>query len=172
METNKKVNKLAYFSELFGIYKIFPKASGTIGTLVGVIIAIALFPLSFFSLMAVAIFLLFLANYSLKLYFKYNLNSSFDPKEVISDEFVGITTFIPFLKLFSKNFKSYIKNLLIFAAFFRIFDIFKFSIVKKADEKSRENPIFIIIDDLLAAIFAITSTFLFNLILLFFKEDE
>ena len=79
-----------------------------------------------------------------------------DPKEIIIDEFIGIS--VPLI--FVSSYQSYFEILLVFVSF-RIFDVFKIYPVNKAD--MLDGPIGIILDDVIAGIYTLIILLIFQI---------
>ena len=136
---------IGYFATL-GPLGFFPKGPGTIGSLVALPVAYLLNKLY---LPALWIFALIMFFVGLKAVQKYTADKvEKDPGCVIIDEFVG--QMIPFMVIIPELLHASI----IFLAFalFRLFDIFKFGPVAMYDR--RKNPVGVMMDDVVAGIFA------------------
>ena len=81
-----------------------------------------------------------------------------DPKEIIIDEFIGIS--IPLI--FISSYQSYFEILLVFVSF-RIFDVFKIYPVNKAE--MLDGPIGIILDDVIAGIYTLIILLVFQIVI-------
>ncbi|MDR2906354.1 MAG: phosphatidylglycerophosphatase A [Helicobacteraceae bacterium] len=123
-----------------------PKASGTIGSIAAIPIAILLLyfiPIETFWLL---IFLVFIAGAkAADIYMRKTARE--DPKEVVIDELVGMWIAIAILP----DFFNPIQIALAFI-FFRVFDIKKPSVIGKIDAKLK-NGYGVMLDDVLAGFF-------------------
>ena len=134
-----------------------PLAPGTLGS--GLAIIIWYF-LSYLGNIAVLSFFIFYSIFSYKfidLYLKKSNND--DPSEVISDEVIG--QMIPLCIISSVS--DYYLILVAFISF-RIFDIYKIYPVNKAEELSGAYGV--IMDDVVAGIYALIVVFIFKYFLL------
>jgi len=147
---NGKFSKFKWFL-LTGFFSgLLPKAPGTWGSVVGIIIAylvILFFPTPNFTIMLLAV--LFLAV-GIKLVNEYEKNGGIhDDKRIVIDEIAGVLIAVGIFG----NLKNYtlIKLFLAFISF-RIFDIWKPSIIGKIDKKAK-GGLGVMGDDILAGIF-------------------
>ena len=146
----KNFNKLKWFI-LTGFFSgLLPKAPGTWGSIVGVIIAyliILFFPNPNLTIMLLAI-LFSISGY--KLVNEYEENGGIhDDKRIVIDEIAGVLITIGLLG----NLKNDTFLKLFFAFFaFRILDIWKPSIIGKIDKKAPKG-LGVMGDDILAGIF-------------------
>ncbi|NPA88036.1 MAG: phosphatidylglycerophosphatase A [Epsilonproteobacteria bacterium] len=144
------MNKLNWFL-LTGFYSgLLPKAPGTWGSVVGVIIAylvIAYMPNPNMTIMLLA------ALFSIigfKLVNEYEANGGIhDDKRIVIDEIAGVLITIGVLGDLKHD--TFIKLLLAFISF-RLFDIWKPSIIGKIDQKAK-GGLGVMGDDILAGIF-------------------
>ncbi|QCI28607.1 phosphatidylglycerophosphatase A [Caminibacter pacificus] len=144
------MNKLNWFL-LTGFYSgLLPKAPGTWGSIVGVIIAylvIAYMPNPNMTIMLLA------ALFSIigfKLVNEYEANGGIhDDKRIVIDEIAGVLITIGVLGDLKHD--TFIKLLLAFISF-RLFDIWKPSIIGKIDQKAK-GGLGVMGDDILAGIF-------------------
>ncbi|GHS84732.1 phosphatidylglycerophosphatase A [Campylobacterota bacterium] len=124
-----------------------PKASGTIGSIVSIPIALALLffiPIETFWLLTALIFVM-----GVKLTDQYIAEvGRDDPKEVVIDELVGMWVALALLP----DFFSWYQVLIAFI-FFRLFDIAKPSLIGVIDRKMH-NGLGVMLDDLLAGFIA------------------
>lgn len=141
---------------------LFPKASGTMGTLattmviilvawLGLPLSVWVFPV--FPMWCLVLYLL--SWFSTDAYMK--VTGKHDPKEVVIDETIGVCItysivfqFLPFLY---QDTKSFLYVMLIGFILFRIFDIFKPFPVSYADKKMHSAH-GVLLDDVLAGIYA------------------
>ena len=134
----------------------FPIAPGTLGSVLAIILW---YYLNFFGN---SVLVLFFITYLIFTYVFTNIylknSNEDDPSEVISDEVIG--QLIPLLMINSVN-----DHYLILVAFvsFRIFDIYKIYPINKAEELSGANGV--IIDDIVAGIYALVVVFVFKYLL-------
>ena len=132
-------------------------APGTIGSILTVLIWFLIY--NFFGqIYFLGLFIILTASsyYLIKKYLSvYNKK---DPQEIIIDEYIGIS--IPLL--FISSYQSYFEILLVFVSF-RIFDIFKIFPVNKAE--MLDGPIGIILDDVIAGIYALIILLVFQIII-------
>ena len=132
-------------------------APGTIGSILTVLIWY-LINSTFGQIYFFGLFIILTAGsyYLIKKYLSvYNKK---DPKEIIIDEFIGIS--IPLL--FISSYHSYFEILLVFVSF-RIFDIFKIYPVNKAE--MIHGPIGIILDDVIAGIYTLIILLVFQIVI-------
>ena len=128
----------------------FPKAPGTVGSFVSLfLVALINFYFGIIGLLSLIIISFVLAMFSVAEILKYTKH---DPSFIVIDELIGqAVTFI-----FVSNFLINNSNLLIYVLgfiFFRLFDILKPFPVSYADKKIR-NAFGVILDDVLAGIYA------------------
>ncbi len=140
------------FLSLFGIgFSDF--APGTLGSLASAVFLFALKNLvQDINLRIFVTVLIFSLVYILSVKFirEFKINGKFDHSWIVTDEFLGmIIAGIPFL--FFNN--ASIGHLFFGFLIFRIFDIFKFWPVSSLDKIN--TPQFVILDDILAGIFAL-----------------
>ena len=132
-------------------------APGTIGSILTVLIWLLIYTafgqIYFLGLLVI---LTFSSYYLIKEYL--SVFNKKDPKEIIIDEFIGIS--IPLL--FVSSSQSYFEILLVFVSF-RIFDIFKIYPVDKAE--MLDGPIGIILDDVIAGIYTLIILLIFQIII-------
>ena len=129
----------------------FPFASGTLGSLVGVILWYYLISINFLLLVAFFILYFVLSFILTNIYLKSS--NSDDPSEVICDEIIG--QLIP-LSIISIDDDTYL--ILIAFISFRIFDIFKFYPANKAEELPGASGV--ILDDVVAGIYSLIIVFI------------
>ena len=144
------MNKFKWFI-LTGFYSgLLPKAPGTWGSIVGVIIAyliILLFPNPNLTIMLSAV-LFSIIGY--KLVNEYELNGGIhDDKRIVIDEIAGVLITIGLLGNLKED--TFIKLLLAFISF-RILDIWKPSIIGRID-KNAKGGLGVMGDDILAGAF-------------------
>ena len=145
-----KVNKFKWFI-LTGFFAgLIPKAPGTFGSLVGVTIAylvILFFPNPNLTIMLLAI-LFSIMGY--KLVNEYETNGGIhDDKRIVIDEIAGVLITIGLLGNLKED--TLIKLFFAFISF-RLFDIWKPSIIGKID-KNAKGGLGVMGDDILAGIF-------------------
>ena len=146
----ENISKFKWFM-LTGFYSgLLPKAPGTWGSLVGVIIAylvILFFPTPNLTIMLLA-FLFSIIG--IKLVNEYEKNGGIhDDKRIVIDEIAGVLINIGLLGNLKND--TFIKLILAFLAF-RLFDITKPSIIGKIDKKA-PGGLGVMGDDILAGIF-------------------
>ncbi len=141
-----KTDFLTLFFCRLGIAGLAPKAPGTVGTLVAALLApICFLPLPIFWRIAVLILIFFLGAFA-GTHAEKVLHSK-DPGQIVIDELVGMwITLLPFAYLG-------LYELSLGFILFRIFDIFKPWPIK-ASEKWLPSGYAIMIDDVIAGIFA------------------
>ena len=142
-----------YFVSILGI-GFFPFAPGTIGSMFAIFIwylSINYFSIYFFWVLVLT--LLIISIYLVNIYLE--IEKKDDPSEVVIDEFIGQS--IPLLIIFKLNF--YEVSLAFLA--FRIFDIFKIYPIDKAE--SIYGAAGVILDDIIAGIYALIVIILFRL---------
>lgn len=123
-----------------------PKASGTVGTIASLpfgLLLLYLLPIETFLLLTVAIFVV--GSKEIDRY--QEATGRHDPKEVVIDETVGIFIALAFLP------DPFVWYEVLFAfAFFRLFDIWKPSIIGKIDTKFKSG-FGVMLDDAVAGFF-------------------
>lgn len=139
----------------------FPKAPGTIGSFVSLfLIALINFNFGLIGLISLIIISFIIAMFSVSETLKYTKH---DPSFVVIDELIGqAVTFI-----FVSNFLMNNNDLLIYLfgfIFFRLFDILKPFPVSYAD-KQIKNAFGVILDDILAGIYASICLLIMKIIL-------
>lgn len=139
----------------------FPKAPGTFGSFVSLfIIAIIIYYFGFIGLSLLIIISFILAMFSVTETLKYTKH---DPSFIVIDELIGQAVTFMFVSNFLKNNNSLIIYLFGFI-FFRLFDVLKPFPVSYADKKIR-NAFGVILDDILAGIYASICLLLTKMIL-------
>lgn len=141
------------FLSLFGIgFSDF--APGTLGSFASAIFLFALKNLvQNANLRIFIVLIVFVLVYIISLSYirDFKINGKFDHSWIVTDEFLGmIIAGIPFLVFSNASIGHLFWGFLIF----RIFDIFKFWPVSSLDKIN--TPQFVILDDILAGIFALT----------------
>ncbi len=139
----------------------FPKAPGTVGSFVSLfLIALINFNFGIKGLLSLIIISFILAIFSIMEVLKYTKH---DPSFIVIDELIGqAITFI-----FVSNFLMNNNNLLIYFfgfIFFRFFDVLKPFPVSYADKKIK-NSFGVILDDVLAGIYASICLWIIKIIL-------
>lgn len=129
----------------------FPFASGTLGSLVGVVLWYYLISINLLFLVLFFILYFILSFILTNIYLKNSNND--DPSEVICDEIIG--QLIP-LSIISIADDTYL--ILIAFISFRIFDIFKFYPANKAEELPGASGV--ILDDVIAGIYSLIIVFI------------
>jgi len=129
----------------------FPFASGTLGSLVGVVLWYYLISINLVFLILFFILYFILSFILTNIYLKSSNND--DPSEVICDEIIG--QLIP-LSIISIADDTYL--ILIAFISFRIFDIFKFYPANKAEELPGASGV--ILDDVIAGIYSLIIVFI------------
>ena len=134
-----------------------PLAPGTLGS--GLAVIIWYFLNSYSNIVMLIFFTLYLVLNFFFINFYLKKSNSDDPSEVISDEIIG--QLIPLFIINSSN-----DHYLILVAFisFRIFDIYKIYPVNKAEELNGATGV--IMDDVVAGIYALIVVFIFKYFLL------
>ncbi len=156
----KNITKI--FISLFyvGFVKVAP---GSIGSLLSVLILYPFFSLKVFShefLILFFILIFILSIFFIHLYSKQN--ESYDAKEIIIDEFIGIYLILLFYDyVFLIN--NYITLILIFILF-RFFDITKIFPANIVDKKIK-NPFGVMLDDIIASFYTILIMYILNVYL-------
>ena len=139
----------------------FPKAPGTFGSFVSLfIIATIIYYFGFIGLSLLIIISFILAMFSVTETLKYTKH---DPSFIVIDELIGQAVTFMFVSNFLKNNNSLIIYLFGFV-FFRLFDVLKPFPVSYADKKIR-NAFGVILDDILAGIYASICLLLTKMIL-------
>ncbi len=162
-----KINKFKWFI-LTGFFSgLLPKAPGTWGSLVGVIIAyliILFFPNPNLTILLIAILFSILGY---KLVNEYeDLGGEHDDKRIVIDEIAGILITIGLLG--SLKHDTFIKLLFAFISF-RILDIWKPSIIGKIDEKAPKG-LGVMGDDILAGAFGAILAGIMYMIYIYLKQ--
>lgn len=140
----------------------FPKAPGTIGSIIALILGIPLVFYSSETIILLAILIGAIAIKQIDIYEKkYQIH---DPKEIVIDELVGMWLAMGIGSTIS-GFD--IKVAILSFIFFRIFDIKKPSVIGKIDKKMK-GGIGVVADDALAGILAGFSTLIVLKILTYF----
>ena len=129
----------------------FPFASGTLGSLVGVILWYYLISINLVFLILFFILYFIISFILTNIYLKRSNKD--DPSEVICDEIIG--QLIP-LSIISIADDTYL--ILIAFISFRIFDIFKFYPANKAEELPGASGV--ILDDVIAGIYSLIVVFI------------
>ena len=146
-----------YFVSLLGIGYI-PYAPGTFGSVFAIIIwylSLNLFSINLFYIVFLFTFLI-----SFKITQIYlDITKKDDPPEVIIDEFLGQS--IPLLFILDHNI---FEILLVFSAF-RIFDIFKFYPINRAEKLDGAKGV--IMDDLIAGVYSLIILMIYKIFILF-----
>tara|TARA_B110000444_G_scaffold254957_1_gene288397 strand:- start:556 stop:1014 length:459 start_codon:yes stop_codon:yes gene_type:complete len=140
------------FVTCFYIGKL-PIAPGTLGSGLAILIWYYLSSFSVILLLSFFIFYIIFSYIFIDLYL--NKSNSDDPSEVICDEVIG--QFIPLFIISSVN--DYYLILVAFISF-RIFDIYKIYPADKAEELNGAHGV--IIDDVIAGIYALIVVFVFK----------
>ncbi|MBR3654098.1 MAG: phosphatidylglycerophosphatase A [Elusimicrobia bacterium] len=144
------MKKLAFFISTLFYCGYFPKAPGTIGSLVSLpVIFFINYNFGFVGLVITIVSIFVIAMFSVK---KVLMYTSHDPSFVVIDEFIGqsVTFLLVADKL--KNSKSIIPYIVGFVLF-RLFDITKPFPVSYADKKIK-NAFGVILDDIFAGFYA------------------
>lgn len=156
------MKKLAFFISTLFYCGYFPKAPGTIGSLVSLpILFFIIYNFGFVGLVITIIVSFIIAIFAVK---KVLIYTTHDPSFVVIDEFIGQA--VTFLLIadnlnFSKNIIPYILGFVLF----RLFDITKPFPVSYADKKIK-NAFGVILDDIFAGFYA---TIILYFITYFFK---
>ena len=144
------MKKLAFLVSTLFYCGYFPKAPGTIGSLVSLpVIFFINYNFGFFGLILTIIIVFIVAMFAVK---KVLMYTTHDPSFVVIDEFLGqaVTFLLIADKLkFSKNVIPYIIGFVLF----RLFDITKPFPVSYADKKIK-NAFGVILDDIFAGFYA------------------
>lgn len=144
------MKKLAFFISTLFYCGYFPKAPGTIGSLVSLpIIFFIAYNFGFIGLVITVIISFIIAMFSVK---KVLMYTHHDPSFVVIDEFIGQTVTFLLVADKLKNSKSIILYIVGFALF-RLFDITKPFPVSYADKKIK-NAFGVILDDIFAGFYA------------------
>lgn len=144
------MKKLAFFISTLFYCGYFPKAPGTIGSLVSLpVIFFINYNFGFVGLVITIVSIFVIAMFSVK---KVLMYTSHDPSFVVIDEFIGqsVTFLLVADKL--KNSKSIVPYIVGFVLF-RLFDITKPFPVSYADKKIK-NAFGVILDDIFAGFYA------------------
>jgi phosphatidylglycerophosphatase A len=146
---------LAKFACTLGGTGLVKKMPGTAGSFVSLFLAV---PLLLFTpnLLGFAWFAsIGIATLAVFAYAKNNTNK--DPQEIVIDELCGMWctmfyTFWQFHKKFAQTPLNWVVWLVVCFLVFRIFDIFKPFPIRQIEQKTKENPFSIILDDIIAGV--------------------
>jgi phosphatidylglycerophosphatase A len=128
-----------------------PKASGTVGTLITMVLIFPFFQnLSIFDLQYLVFAVFFLGTISTHIYIIHTRRD--DPKEVVIDEAFGVLLCLAICKFFSQD-VSTVKLFIVSFIAFRFFDIVKPFPISYID-KNLKNAFGVMLDDGIAGIFA------------------
>ena len=155
------MNKIAELYNTIFYIGYAKKAPGTIGSLFATVIIFFLLNIVNYTIFIFLFFILLI----LALIFVYIQTKEFkkkDIKEIIIDEFLGIYLIFLFFDSYDAI-NIYLKLVLIFLIF-RFFDILKIFPAKIID-KTMDNSLGIILDDLIAAFYSIFILYLINVFL-------
>lgn len=136
------------FFVTFGYTGLFPKAPGTIGSIAGALVAFAILDFLHTAGQSTLLLLAILITIvSIKPIDKYSkLTNNHDPKEVVIDEVAGIFIALSFS---SATITQFVLSFL----FFRLFDIWKPSVIGYCDRQVK-GGLGVMLDDVFAGIFA------------------
>ena len=142
-----------------GFSGLSPKAPGTAGSFVSLILGVALLEIiPTDTLFLLTILITIIAIKQIDLY--QAKNNVHDPKEIVIDELVGM-----WLALIISG--ATVTQAILSFIFFRLFDIWKPSVIGKID-KNYDNGLGVMGDDILAGIFGgICSILVYKIILIF-----
>lgn len=146
--------KLATLIATFLYSGLSPKAPGTAGSLLAIIIAMALFPmLSVSNLIIATLVLYFIGVWSSNIYMKET--GTHDPGSIVIDEAAGIaiTMAIAFPVMRANNIWEIIISGSVVFIFFRVFDILKPWPIRVIDKKVTGGH-GVMLDDIAAGLFA------------------
>lgn len=136
------------FFVTFGYTGLFPKAPGTVGSIAGALVALPI--IYYFGITGQSTLLLLailITIVSIKPIDKYSkATNNHDPKEVVIDEVAGIFIALSFS---SATITQFVLSLV----FFRVFDIWKPSVIGYCD-KHVKGGLGVMLDDVFAGIFA------------------
>jgi phosphatidylglycerophosphatase A len=153
---------LAKMVATLGFCGFFPKAPGTIGSLVALLLIYPALPILSSSDMNYILFATFLlGTISTDIYMKNTGHS--DPKEVVIDEAFGLWLCL-FINLYFANGLSNLVICLCSFVLFRFFDILKPFPISYIDKKMK-NALGVMLDDALAGIFGSIIFILFSTII-------
>lgn len=154
------INFSKIFVSLFYV-GYFPIASGTVGTLVSLIL-IFLF-VNHFSILTITILfiLVFIASVIFINIYSDTINK-YDASEIVIDEFLGVLFIIIFYDYF--KFTDDLNMFIIILILFRFFDILKPFPIKWI-EKNVKNAWGVLLDDILASIYCLILLFFLHAIL-------
>jgi len=154
------INFSKIFVSLFFV-GYFPIASGTIGTLVSLIL-IFLF-INYFSIIGIAIFFILVSIASVKFINIYSDSiKKYDASEIVIDEFLGVLFIIIFYDYI--KFTNDLSMFIIIFILFRFFDILK-PFPAKWFEKNFKNAWGVMLDDIFAGIYCLIVLFFLHAIL-------
>ena len=154
------INFSKIFVSLFFV-GYFPIASGTIGTLVSLIL-IFLF-INYFSIIGIAIFFILVSIASVKFINIYSDSiKKYDASEIVIDEFLGVLFIIIFYDYI--KFTNDLNMFIIIFILFRFFDILK-PFPAKWFEKNFKNAWGVMLDDIFAGIYCLIVLFFLHAIL-------
>ena len=127
------------------------KAPGTFGTIAGLLVIFPFFHnISFYDFQYIVYVFFLLGTIATHKYTE--ITKKDDPKEVVIDEVVGVWICLFFVKFFTPEVNDLVSFGLSFA-FFRFFDILKPFPISYLD-KNLKNALGVMLDDILAGIFA------------------
>jgi len=154
------INFSKIFVSLFFV-GYFPIASGTIGTLVSLIL-IFLFK-NYFSVLNIAVFFI-LASITSTIFINIYSNAikKYDASEIVIDEFLGVLFIFIFYDYF--KFTNDLNMFIIIFIIFRFFDILKPFPVNWIDTNLK-NAFGVVLDDILAAIYCLIILFFLHAVL-------
>ena len=134
---------------------LFPYASGTVGSIAGAIVGYII--LSYFPISTLTLLCILVTMIAIKEIDRYEQDTNkHDPKEIVIDEVVGI--WLAFILSGATKFQMILSLI-----FFRIYDIYKPSIVGRID-KNYKGGIGVMGDDIIAGILAgISSALVYQL---------
>ena len=157
MKTKTKIKRilnhiLNFFTKLIALGLFSgksPKAPGTFGSIVGIIIAVFFVKLSILQQISIFILITIFGTLSIYRYLEITKQKGNDPKEVVIDEIVAILFICILVQYITPANTMQVQHFCSIFILFRIFDITKPYPICVVDKKMK-NPIGIMLDDLLA----------------------
>lgn len=157
MKTKVKIKKIPIFILNFltklialGLFSgIIPKAPGTFGSIIGIIIAVFFVKLSVLNQFLILVLITIFGTLSIYRYLKITKQVGNDPKEVVIDEIVAVLFICLLAQYITPANTMQVQHFCSIFILFRIFDITKPYPICVVDKKMK-NPIGIMLDDLLA----------------------
>ena len=147
--SNHILNFLTKFIALGLFSGRIPKAPGTFGSIVGIIISVFFVKLSVLNQFLILVLTTILGTLSIYRYLEITKQVGNDPKEVVIDEIVAVLFICLLAQYITPANTMQVQHFCSIFILFRIFDITKPYPICVVDKKMK-NPIGIMLDDLLA----------------------